>query len=240
MAHTHFRTKGIVLEKTNRGEADQVFVVLTGKFGRIEVVGKAIRKITSKLRASIDIFYLIEIEFIQGKNQKILTDAILLKKIPQQSFHIFALVAEISSSLIIREGRDNHIWHLLLSCFILLQRGAEEGIKEKIAVLAFFWKLVFLLGFEPELFFCCECKKKLNTARLFFAEEKGGIVCSACLVEQGPYLLAREISVETVKAIRFFIKEPLEICSKLKLSQNQIKEISQTSNDYLLFLGRGF
>ena len=76
----HYRTKGFVLKKECREEADQLFTLFTKDFGKLEVLGKAIRKISSKLRANIEVFYLTEVEFIQGKNQKILTDAILIEK----------------------------------------------------------------------------------------------------------------------------------------------------------------
>ena len=48
---THYRTKGFILKKRNQGEANQLFTVFTKDFGRIEILGKSIRKITSKLRA---------------------------------------------------------------------------------------------------------------------------------------------------------------------------------------------
>jgi DNA repair protein RecO (recombination protein O) len=74
------RTLGLVFKKEDRGEADQIFKIFTKDFGKIEVLGKGIRKISSKLRSQIDIFYLSEIEFIQGKIYKRLTDALLIEK----------------------------------------------------------------------------------------------------------------------------------------------------------------
>src|SRR3989344_1336762 len=76
----HYRTRGIILDRKERGESDLLFTIYTKDFGRIEILGKAIRKIDSKLRPAADIFYFSEIEFIQGKTQKTLTDAILLEK----------------------------------------------------------------------------------------------------------------------------------------------------------------
>lgn len=76
----HHRTKAIVLKKVDRKEADQLFTLYTEDFGKLTVLGRAIRKISSKLRSGIEIFYLSEIEFIQGKAYKILTDAVLIEK----------------------------------------------------------------------------------------------------------------------------------------------------------------
>ena len=75
-----YKTEGFVFKKEDIFEADRIFSVFTKDFGRIEVLGKAIRKIASKLRGGMAMFDLSEIEFIQGKNKKTLTDAISIKK----------------------------------------------------------------------------------------------------------------------------------------------------------------
>ncbi|NQU82868.1 MAG: recombination protein O N-terminal domain-containing protein, partial [Parcubacteria group bacterium] len=80
MAFTHYRTRGFFLKNEARGEADEIFTLFTSDFGRIRVLGRAIRKITSKLRSGAGLFYYSEIEFIQGKQYKTLTDAVLIDK----------------------------------------------------------------------------------------------------------------------------------------------------------------
>jgi len=63
----HHRTRGFFIKKENRGETDQLFTVFTQAYGKVEILGKAIRKISSKLKSGAEIFYLSEIEFIQAK-----------------------------------------------------------------------------------------------------------------------------------------------------------------------------
>ncbi|MBU4204806.1 recombination protein O N-terminal domain-containing protein [Patescibacteria group bacterium] len=70
----HYRTIGFVLKKNDIGEADRIFTVFTLDFGKVKISGKAIRKIASKLKGGIDVISLSEIEFIQGKAYKTLTD----------------------------------------------------------------------------------------------------------------------------------------------------------------------
>ena len=65
------------MKKEDRGESDRFFTVYTKEFGKLDILGKSIRKISSKLRAGMGLFSLSEIEFIQGKALKTLTDAIL-------------------------------------------------------------------------------------------------------------------------------------------------------------------
>ena len=239
MAHQYYRTKGIVLKKENRNEADQVFTIFTEKYGKIEVVGKAIRKITSKLRASIDIFYLTKIEFIQGKNQKILTDAILIDKFNSQKQNPEACgvafqIAEMVDSLIIREQADRDIWYLLVEFFFYF-----ESLKLKIIPLLFFWKLVDLLGYKPELFYCPLCKKKLLAEKLFFAFDPGGVICRGCLDKNSEPLIIQEIDSATIKALRLFIADPIEKIERLAFKEREIENIQRLSASCLAFLKEG-
>ena len=75
----HYRTQGFFIKRTDRGEDSRLFTVYTKNFGKLKILGRAIRKIGSKLKGGSEIFCLSEIEFIQGKNHKTLTDAILLE-----------------------------------------------------------------------------------------------------------------------------------------------------------------
>ncbi len=122
---THYRTLGLILRKEDRGEADQLFTIYTKDFGKLEILGRAIRKITSKLRASTDIFYLSEIEFIQGKAHKTLTDAVLIDKFDVlrrslRRFKIANSITEILNSLVRGQERDEEIWRLLTEAFYRL------------------------------------------------------------------------------------------------------------------------
>jgi hypothetical protein len=63
---THYRTQGIILKTQDVGEADRVFTVFTKQFGKLRLRAVSERKITSKLRGGLELFYLSDIEFIQG------------------------------------------------------------------------------------------------------------------------------------------------------------------------------
>jgi len=109
---THYRTKGWVFKKENKNEADQDFSVFTQDFGKLELRGRAIRKINSKLRSGIDKFFLSEVEFIQGKNYKTLTDAILIRKFKETA--VLNKIAELLDNFIKGQEKDERIFNLLI------------------------------------------------------------------------------------------------------------------------------
>jgi DNA repair protein RecO len=61
-------TQGIVLSRTNFGEADRILTILTPDQGRIRAIAKGARKIKSKLAGGIELFSISQITFIQGKS----------------------------------------------------------------------------------------------------------------------------------------------------------------------------
>lgn len=62
-------TKGIVLTRTNYGEADRIINFLTPDMGLIGVMAKGVRKQKSKLAGGIELFSESDITLIKGKSE---------------------------------------------------------------------------------------------------------------------------------------------------------------------------
>ncbi|MEK7104063.1 MAG: DNA repair protein RecO [Patescibacteria group bacterium] len=254
MAHQHYRTKGFVLAKRNSGEADQIFTLYTQDFGKIEVVGRAIRKITSKLKASIDVFYFIEVEFIQGKNRKTLTDAIIIDKFLELRKNSEALacvgqMAGVVSRLILQEKSDKEIWQLLSMVFQRLNYKpspkesklptGQVTINHKLVLHYFLWNFFSLLGYSPELYSCPICSKKLLPETFFLSPHYGGVICWQCCdkaKKESQQFLSSEIMVDSVKLIRFFVKEPIEKVERLSIWEKDLQNLNKAFDIYFSFL----
>lgn len=61
-------TEGIVLNRTNFGEADRILTVLTPDHGRVRLIAKGVRRVKSKLAGGIELFSISYITFIKGKS----------------------------------------------------------------------------------------------------------------------------------------------------------------------------
>jgi DNA repair protein RecO (recombination protein O) len=60
-------TVGIVLNRTDYGEADRILSLLTPQYGKLSLMAKGVRRIKSKLAGGIELFSVSEITFIQGR-----------------------------------------------------------------------------------------------------------------------------------------------------------------------------
>jgi DNA repair protein RecO len=60
-------TRGIVLSRTNYGEADRIITVVTPDQGKLRLIAKGVRKPKSKLAGGIELFSVSDLTFIRGK-----------------------------------------------------------------------------------------------------------------------------------------------------------------------------
>jgi len=67
MKPNSFVTQGVVLTRTNFGEADRILTVITPDHGKVRLMAKGVRKTASKLAGGIELFSTSQITYINGK-----------------------------------------------------------------------------------------------------------------------------------------------------------------------------
>lgn len=229
----HYRSQGIIFQKKDVGEADRLFSIYTREFGRLDLLARAERKIKSKLRGGLELFYLSEVEFIQGKIYKTLTDTILIDSYQglRKSLEKLASVHKISNvlnRLIKIEEMDDNIWHLLLEVFESLDNWQKDKENWKLIYHYFIWNILSLLGYQMELYRCSNCQKKISSGKILFSLGKGGVICQECRDES-----AKEIKANALKIIRLFLKRDLETIKKLKFEEEDFNSLKEISRRYL-------
>jgi DNA repair protein RecO (recombination protein O) len=60
-------TKGVVLTRTDFGEADRIVTLLTPDHGKLRLMAKGVRRVKSKLAGGIELFSISDITFIRGR-----------------------------------------------------------------------------------------------------------------------------------------------------------------------------
>lgn len=229
-----YRTLAFVLKKEGRGEADEILTLYTKEFGKLNVLARGIKKMKSKLRSAIDLFYLSEIEFIQGKIYKTLTDAIPIEKFKKIRKNLIKLkvaqkISETLDDLIKGEERDEKTWNLLKETFKKLNADILKTKAYLLIYYYFLWNLLSILGYKPEVFSCVSCQKKLEPNKLYFSLERGGLVCQKCQ-KKGD----KKIMPETVKILRLLIEKKWSTFLRLKFEKKHLKELDSISKNYVL------
>ena len=225
-----YKIQGIILEKEDYKEADQFFTVYTKDFGKIRILGRGIRKTSSKLRSGMDVFYFSEIEFIQGRNYKTLVDAVLINKFKNirtdlEKTVIAYKILEVFDELTQGQEKDEKAWSLLSQSL----KDLNDGKEQKMVYYYFFWNFLSLLGYTPNLYCCSICQNKLEYKKNYFNLEEGGILCSNCFKKENE---GRGIDPDLIKILRILLQDK-KVVFNLKIKQNQIDLLKKLSQDYL-------
>jgi DNA repair protein RecO (recombination protein O) len=228
----HYKTCGIFLKKIDRGEADQLFTIYTKDFGRLEILGKGIRKMTSKLRAQAAIFCVSDIEFIQGKAGKTLTDAAIRFKFPNIKSDLKkTAAADEAVQAVIKAVKgqepDEKLWRVIFEYFLFLENF--EGREPFVVFQHFFWNTVSLLGYRPRIYGCCLCGKALS-GNFYFSFDDGGICCSSC----AEHKRKQPVDAGIEKILRIFMNNDLKTVARINLSASQKRTLETLSKNFLL------
>jgi DNA repair protein RecO (recombination protein O) len=167
----------ITLSRRDFREYDQIVSLLTKEGGKLELLARGVKKITSKNSASLEPFSLVIIEVAKGKEIDYLTTA--------NSVAVFKdLRADLTKSvrasymvslvdkLIVAGQKEDRVFDLLHSS---LNKLLESGYDLFLTV--FVLKLMDALGFSPNLKQCSGCGNR--SARTYF-DIAGGVVCVDC------------------------------------------------------------
>lgn len=65
----YVKTLGIVLSRTNYGEADRILTFLTPGHGKVRALAKSVRKQKSKLAGGIELFSISKLNFVVGRGE---------------------------------------------------------------------------------------------------------------------------------------------------------------------------
>ena len=231
-----YKTKGFVFKKEDKSEANRIFTIFTKDFGKINVLGRAIRKIHSKLRSGIDIFYLSEIEFVEGKHQKTLTDAVLLNK-PSVTFkNGNILVAQRISSLLENfvkgQEKDDKIFQEIEKMLNAIY-GNTAKISGELVYQYFFWNFLSSQGYHFNVNVCASCRARLNPYAVYFSAKEGGVICKPCIHKDEASF---KINSDVVKILRIILAKKWDVLLKLKiddLSRIMLENISQDTEQRL-------
>lgn len=229
----YYRTKGFVFKKDPSAESDVAFSIFTEDFGKIKLTGKAIRKIASKLKSGIDVFYFSEVEFIQGKNKKTLIDASSINKFSSlnknlKNLYVANKISFVLDSFIKGEEKDERLFKLLKEIFEEIGDKDKTFVNFELAFQYFFWNFLLTQGYGFKAENCAICKGELDQYNIYFSIKDGGITCKNCLAQTNK---AIKIDSNAAKILRIIFKKDIETLSRLKItldSQKILEDISQS------------
>ena len=106
-----FKDEGIVLKRRDFGEADRLLTILTRSHGKLTVLAKGVRRITSRRAGNVELLNQVVMYLHKGKNFSILTEATALDTFSKlkgdltlstYAYHLIELMDKLTA-----EGQEN-------------------------------------------------------------------------------------------------------------------------------------
>lgn len=138
--------EGLILKRSNFGEADRVLTVLTKNLGKISVIARGVRKITSRRAGNIELLNIVKIGLFKGKGYT-LTEAESIQTFPRiksnlaistAAFHIL----ELANRFLPENQPNSRVYDLIVETLKKLEKNPR-----KLILRAFEVKFLSLLGF---------------------------------------------------------------------------------------------
>ena len=86
-----YSAEGVILKKTNLGEADRLLTIFTKYKGKIRALAKGVRKITSRRSPNLELLNHVKAQFAGGKTFDVVTEVTTItthKKIKENLFKV--------------------------------------------------------------------------------------------------------------------------------------------------------
>ncbi|CAN5354713.1 hypothetical protein BH10PAT1_BH10PAT1_5000 [soil metagenome] len=151
MNYKNYSSEGFVIGRKNFSEADRIVVFYTKDFGKVSLIAKGVRKLTSRKRGGIEIFSKIKFSAVKTNGLDILTEVSVIDGYDEVRANLRRIsIGYYICEVIAKVTRDNETH---LEIFQLMERYFEElKTNRNLKVLRgkFVTELLVVLGFWPE------------------------------------------------------------------------------------------
>lgn len=176
---TIHRDEGIVLRTYKLGEADRIVVFLTKARGKVRAVAKGVRKTKSKFGSRLEPMSHCTLQFYEGRELDIVTQAESIDNFRAVREDLDRIGRGVSmlevADQLAQEGEVNpQLYRMLLGALRTLETSTSLLVTP-----AFYWKVLALEGYRPEVEVCVQCGAD-DTPLVAFDVESGGLLCRTC------------------------------------------------------------
>lgn len=206
--------EAIILKRSNFGEADRVLTVLTKNLGKISVIARGVRKITSRRAGNVELLNIVKIGLFKGKGYT-LTEAQSIKTFPRiksnlavstSAFHIL----EVINKLLPENDPNPAVYDLSAEILHEFEQNPRQiilrGFEIKILKLTGFWSVEKISWADEKI---TDLLKKLENERVDNLSE---------------VKITEDEAIALERVLRYYLESVLE--SKLK-SADVMRDLSK-------------
>lgn len=230
-----FRTPAIILKRFDLGEADRLLTLLTPQHGKIEVVAKGARKLTSTKTGHVELFTRADMLIHKGRDLGIVAQAEMTAPyLALRDNLTLSAYASYAAELVDRfthAGDDdtNRLFLLLDETLSRLCTDADPRL-----VLRYYeLHLLDIVGFRPELNECVIGHEDVQPEDQFFSNAEGGVVCPRDAARGTSFA---PLPLLTLKLLRHLQRSPYAQIRSLTVGSALHDDVERILQGYITYL----
>ena len=177
-----YRQTGIVLHRRDYGEADRLITLLTPNRGKVVLLAKGARRVTSRKAGHLELFTHVRLQVARGRTWDIITQAEtwhnyprLRESLPRMAHAYY--MAELLLHFAAEEEADPALFDLAQETLAYLNSADNLLVVSR----WFEAHLLRVTGFQPQLYVCPVCGENLSVHVVnVWVPAQGGALCPRC------------------------------------------------------------
>jgi len=142
-----YKVEAIILKRQNYSEADKILTVFSKEKGKLKVIAKGVRKITSRRAGSLELFNHLSLVVCEGKGLDSIIEVNVINSFPSWRVNLRSIgVAYYLCELVDRLTVDGQE-HMAVFFVLLESLKTNSSKKARQIILSFEKQLLNLLGF---------------------------------------------------------------------------------------------
>jgi len=175
-----------VLRARNLGEADKIFTLFTRAHGKVNAVGKGVRRPKSALGGRLELLSEATVTLHRGRNLDVIAQAQTLRSywmqlVEPDALAAASLVAELVDLFCEPELALDDIYTLLVGAAKAIAAAPAPAV----LIPRFQLRLLHALGLAPSADFCIRCGTALEEHGAWVDVDAGGLGCERCYGARG-------------------------------------------------------
>ena len=228
-----YKSEAIVIKRIDLGEADKILTIFTPNFGKLRVVAKGVRKVTSRLAGHVELFTRNTMLLAKARNLDIVTQSETvdayrplhedLSRIAHASY-----ASELLDALTPDALENYPVYRLAVETFALISEDAHQD-----RVLRWYeLQLLGYMGYAPELSRCVQCGGELQAVTNGWSPSQGGVVCASCRrIGTG-----RDLTVNALKVMRLMQRSPYSAAARVRVDVDLSNELAGAMQSYITYI----
>lgn len=227
--------EAVVLKVNDRREYDRIITCYTRQLGKIDILVRSSRKISSKLvQFTSGLISLLDITITPGRNYYHLIGGTIKKYFSSintdyeksiQVEYIFKTIDEAIKP----EKTSAKIFDLLIKTLVEIEKAPKSKIE--IFVYAFLIKFLAFLGHQPEIKSCLICRQAPKDQKVYFDFNRGGLICQNCQNKKGNQQV--EVTLPVLKILQNLLYRDFDFLAKQFFSVNNLQSAKTIIDKFL-------